>query len=158
MTKTLSYEDRTALAGILQRNGLAQHEHDHVIDLIDHTVTTKEKLLTLSYMTQVHMDRSRWLDRYKGHDCDTWTVAEWTNAMQAEAGEAGNISKKIRRGDFAHSQEATFNATRELEMELADVLAYLNLLVGHFSLDINQAVIDKFAITNHKFGYDGRSM
>lgn len=34
---------------------------------------------------------------HRWHDGDSWSLAEWTNAMCGEAGEAANVAKKIRR-------------------------------------------------------------
>lgn len=33
---------------------------------------------------------------WKGPD-DAWTIADWSNAMAGEAGEAANVVKKLRR-------------------------------------------------------------
>lgn len=168
MANSLSHEDRIALAGILQRNGVAQHDQDVLIDIVDNYVQFPEynpnfpkQPLTLDVMTDIHMARSRWLDKHRSPDSGrneglggSWRLTEWTNAIAGEAGEACNIAKKIRRGDFLFHELP--GAYADLVEELADVLAYLNLTCGHFGMDLEDAVVHKFNQSSEKFGYPGR--
>jgi NTP pyrophosphatase (non-canonical NTP hydrolase) len=57
-----------------------------------------------------------------GHD---WSIAEWTNAMAGEAGEACNIAKKMIRGDYGDDVEL---GVGELMDEIADVVIYADLV------------------------------
>lgn len=102
--------------------------------------------------------------RWHGED-DDWTLADWSNAMGGEAGEAANVVKKIRRtesrlwdkqkypGDGASSHakladlpavEARAVLTEHLANELADVICYADLLAHFAGIDLAAAVIEKF--------------
>lgn len=70
--------------------------------------------------------------------CRDWTLADWSNAMCGEAGEAANIVKKIRRGDRDP------DLVRKLGDELADLSAYIDLLAHHAGIDLDQAIEDKY--------------
>lgn len=91
------------------------------------------------------------LERWHGDD-DGWTLADWSNAMCGEAGEAANVVKKIRRtesvlwdkqkypgdGASAHAKLADLSASdaraaliENLANELADVVCYADLLAHH---------------------------
>ncbi len=62
---------------------------------------------------------------------DTWSVADWSNAMCGEAGEAANVIKKIRRVETALYGRADPDIEvliRNAGKEIADVYAYLDLL------------------------------
>lgn len=54
--------------------------------------------LDFEALRKINADRCRewhgpdWLD-----DDDPWTLADWSNAMSGEAGEAANVVKKLRR-------------------------------------------------------------
>jgi NTP pyrophosphatase (non-canonical NTP hydrolase) len=74
-------------------------------------------------------------------DCADWTLADWSNAALGELGEAANIIKKIRRKDFLISDPGVREA---LAFELADALAYIDLLAYHAGIDLSEAVEDKF--------------
>lgn len=67
-----------------------------------------------------------------------WTLADWSNAMCGEAGEAANIVKKIRRGDRDPE------LSRKLGDELADLSAYIDLLAHHAGIDLDKAIEHKY--------------
>lgn len=104
------------------------------------------------------------LRRWHG-DNDDWTLADWSNAMCGEAGEAANVVKKIRRtesalwdkqkypgdGASAHAKLADLSAddaraalVEGLANELADIVCYADLLALHAGIDLAAAVIAKF--------------
>jgi NTP pyrophosphatase (non-canonical NTP hydrolase) len=64
---------------------------------------------------------------------------DWLTAVTGELGEAANILKKVRRGDFGINQ-----ARPELADELADVVTYLDILASQCGIDLGQATITKF--------------
>lgn len=70
--------------------------------------------------------------------CRDWTLADWSNAMCGEAGEAANIVKKIRRGDLDPE------LLHKLGDELADLSAYVDLLAHHAGIDLEEAIQRKF--------------
>lgn len=73
-----------------------------------------------------------------GHH-DNWSLTDWCTAVTGELGEAANIIKKIRRGDFSLE-----DARAELAKELADVQTYLDLLAMAAGVDLGKATIAKF--------------
>jgi NTP pyrophosphatase (non-canonical NTP hydrolase) len=73
------------------------------------------------------------------HNLGDWSLAEWSNAMAGECGEACNITKKIRRGDKSLKKNK-----KELAKEIADVVVYADLLSTAAGIDLEKAVIEKF--------------
>ncbi len=84
-------------------------------------------------------------------DGSDWSMAEWTNAVAGEVGEACNIAKKLRRGDFGPPYTPGYIAgCSELAHELADVVIYADLtcfrcghstdtLISNIDLGVNNA-------------------
>jgi NTP pyrophosphatase (non-canonical NTP hydrolase) len=105
-------------------------------------------------------------ERWHGPDwCDpgdAWTIADWSNAMAGEAGEAANVVKKLRRvdtdlwdkqrypgetrADLAQKPpaEARDVLMAKLADELADVVLYADLLAQKAGIDLGDAVRSKF--------------
>lgn len=78
------------------------------------------------------------VDSQGNYACADWTLADWSNAMCGEAGEAANIVKKIRRGDRDPA------LVRKLGDELADLCAYIDLLALHAGINLDKAIEDKY--------------
>jgi len=74
--------------------------------------------------------------KHSGRD---WSLNDWYTATSGELGEAGNILKKIRRGDMTLHE-----AKPMLARELADVVIYLDLLAAEAGIDLDQAVLETF--------------
>ena len=68
-----------------------------------------------------------------------WSLAEWSNAMAGECGEACNITKKMLRGDKNIKEYRN-----ELAKEIADIIVYTDLLAAAADIDLEKAVIEKF--------------
>lgn len=104
--------------------------------------------LTFQEFAKINRDRCmRWHPGFPGQD--GWTGADWANAMQGEAGEAGNIVKKLRRLETGLLSQGNGGETHEelksqLAAELGDVVAYLDLLAQFYGLSLGQCVADKF--------------
>lgn len=92
------------------------------------------------------------------HGIDRWTPAEWACAMAGEAGEACNVVKKMRRLAFAPEQISSadwpaFDALRnDLKKELADIVAYADLLAARMEINLGQAVAEKFNEVSERVG------
>jgi NTP pyrophosphatase (non-canonical NTP hydrolase) len=71
------------------------------------------------------------------HPLGDWSVAEWTNAMAGECGEACNFAKKMLRGDKDIDVE-------DLAKELADVVCYADLVASKLGIDLGEWVVKKF--------------
>jgi NTP pyrophosphatase (non-canonical NTP hydrolase) len=98
------------------------------------------------------------LAEYKGKDGklvhtpeNEWSLSDWSNATLGELGEAANIIKKIRRGDFTLDQ-----AREELGRELADVQTYLDILALRCGVDLGEATIKKWNEVSVRVGCDLR--
>ena len=68
-----------------------------------------------------------------------WSLAEWSNAMAGECGEACNLTKKMLRGDKGGKRDI-----KELGKEIADVVVYADLLAAAAGIDLEKAIIEKF--------------
>lgn len=72
-----------------------------------------------------------------------WTASDWGNALAGETGEACNIAKKLRRAELNPKLEAGVTI-EDLAKELADVVAYADLMAASFGIDLGLAVAKKF--------------
>lgn len=92
------------------------------------------------------------------HGIEEWTPSDWACAMAGEAGEAANVVKKIRllgrrpesipREDWPKFDELR-NA---LKKELADVIAYADLLAQRMEINLGEAVAEKFNEVSKRVG------
>lgn len=80
-------------------------------------------------------------------DGSDWKLGQWGNALAGEVGEAANIIKKIERGDKTLEE-----ARQDLADELADVMAYLDILAFRAGIDLGQAVADKWNRVSERIG------
>lgn len=77
---------------------------------------------------------------------DNWTLADWSNALAGEVGEACNVVKKIRRpqlGTVGNSADVP-TYLKQLESEIGDVLIYLDLLAKAAGLSLDECVMRAF--------------
>ena len=98
-------------------------------------------------------------------DGSDWSINDWLVAITGELGEACNLAKKLRRGDFDKADAVPADvAAKEgvktygewLANELADVQIYLDILVYQFRLDLGEIVRRKFNKTSERIGVDTR--
>lgn len=92
------------------------------------------------------------------HPLDAWSIAEWTNAMQGEAGEAGNIAKKLirirystrgnKKGDGGHAK-----LLKALAQEIADTVVYADLCLASEGISLSDAVRDAFNRKSKEIGF-----
>ena len=77
-----------------------------------------------------------------------WSTLEWAAAMSGEAGEATNVTKKLKRVDTGHARKKHPQRREELvealALECADTLTYLLILCKKEGIDLNDAFIRKF--------------
>jgi len=113
----------------------------------------------LEYLRSVNLSRAeRW---HPGFPYDEeWTIADWANAMQGEAGEAGNIVKKIRRVDTNLTGRPSENDREQLvlklAMEIADTIIYCDLLAAKEGIDLWPVIVDKFNRASEEYGWPER--
>lgn len=85
-------------------------------------------------------------------DGSDWSLLEWAGAAGGELGEAQNIAKKMRRGDFRPGDQ--MEAARErLAEEIADTIIYLDILAKCAGIDLAAAVRYKWDKTSRAVGY-----
>lgn len=82
----------------------------------------------------------------------TWTITDWTNALCGEAGELANFAKKVRR---SRPNDPTLEeAKQDLAYELADIVAYADIIATYLGIDLAKAIKDKFNIVSDRVGSD----
>lgn len=89
-----------------------------------------------------------------------WTLAEWTNAMAGECGEACNISKKLLRDDLGMT--GNFKIPHEelrenLANELADVVIYASLTAERLGIDLGERIRQVFNKKSEQLGFEERA-
>ncbi len=88
-------------------------------------------------------------------DGSDWTPADWITAITGELGEAANIVKKLKRGDFSAEGSDEYKvAIIKLAKEIADVQIYLDLLAYQYRLDLGKCVKIKFNEVSIRVGAD----
>lgn len=75
------------------------------------------------------------------HSGSDWSLTDWMTALAGEVGEAANLIKKYRRGDYEPGDHEFYN---QLASELADVQIYLDLLARDAGIDLGVATVEKF--------------
>lgn len=82
---------------------------------------------------------------HKQPDGSDWSLAEWTNAVAGEAGEACNLAKKIIRGDFGSPGSQPYaDACLLLAKEFADVVIYADIGCMRAGWSLGTIVREKF--------------
>lgn len=81
------------------------------------------------------------------HSIESWSPTDWACAFAGEAGEACNLVKKLRRGDFVSAED--------IGEELADTILYADLLAARLGVDLGAAIIKKFNLVSDQRVLDG---
>ena len=124
----------------------------------DRSAVTRADGVGFRLLSIVNSERAnRWHPGFP--EDDDWNLADWSNAMCGEAGEAANVVKKLRRHETGHhgaldGDEATLRAA--LAHELADVILYVDLLATKAEIDLCAAVVEKFNIVSERQGFPDR--
>lgn len=107
---------------------------------------TRVSLLSFDDVTDVNLQRcKRWHPGFPNDD--SWSGADWSNAMCGEAGEAANVVKKLRRLEGGYKDYRPLVKEELLEKlgdELADTFLYMNLLASKYGVDLPDAIARKF--------------
>jgi hypothetical protein len=135
-------------------------------------------LLTFDLLRQRNNTRR---DRWHPPGSEPWSLADWSNAMNGEAGEAANIIKKLRRietgtdtGPWSIPHSTVPGRTVQLDresqlrilakgagLELADTVIYADLLAQELTrkyggYDLGELVAVKFDAVSHREGFPER--
>lgn len=84
-------------------------------------------------------------------DGSDWSPSDWLMAVVGELGEAANLMKKIKRGDFAPGTQLE-EAQSKLKKEFADVITYMDLMAYQYRFDLGEAVLQKFNEVSARVG------
>jgi len=80
------------------------------------------------------------------HELDSWSIAEWTNAVAGEVGESCNLAKKIIRhrdsvpGNYKPEDTDIDLLRLRCAKELADVITYADLTIQALGYDTEQVL------------------
>lgn len=116
--------------------------------------------LTFAEVAAINRMRcARWHGGFPSNT-DGFTGADWANAMQGEAGEAGNVVKKLRRHELGIQQNAESPdkavLLAKLATEIGDTFMYLDLLAQHYGLHLAACVADTFNRVSEREGFPER--
>lgn len=101
----------------------------------------------LTFKTFQALNRKRCNEAFH-KDGEWWPVQNWALAIAGEAGELCNLVKKVIRGDFSLEDKR-----QEILYEVADVMAYCDLLVTTLGGDTGEEVMRKFDIVSERIGW-----
>lgn len=93
------------------------------------------------------------------HPLHKWSLAEWTNAMAGEAGEACGVAKKlirIRDGINKSNNSDAHELRLKLADELADTVLYADLAAQAAGINLGEAVRQKFNQVSVEEGFPFR--
>lgn len=120
-----------------------------------------ERALMFEDLASINLPRAkRW---HKG-GIEEWNIAEWTNAMAGEAGEACNAAKKMRRIECAMQQaDGDSPAPKTLEeaklkilKEIGDTVIYADLVCQRIGMRMEDAVRLAFNQVSEREGFPER--
>ena len=102
------------------------------------------------------------------HPLDSWSPTDWATAMAGEMGEACNLIKKLRRGDFVDEERCSKLAGTQLSGqcngkhrqhaiasiadELADLITYADLLAASLGINLSESLRRKFNAVSVRVG------
>lgn len=134
----------------------------NVLDLTDDEALWRERRSKSLTFFELHEANGRRLPRFlnalgePAHsqpDGSDWSIAEWTNAICGEAGEAANVAKKMIRGDYGPKGSPGYRrAELALLKELADVTIYSSIAARRANGELGEAVRQKFNEVSNRAG------
>lgn len=116
-------------------------------------------------LARLRFHNSKRCAEWMKNSTEPWSLADKSNEMMGEAGEAANIVKKMRRiqtgvaTGVTRGDQATFefeDLRERLGEELADVIITADLLADAAGIDLSDAVVAKFNATSMKNGLSER--
>lgn len=125
--------------------------------------------LDLAILAETNAQRCR---RWHPPTSEQWSLADWSNAMCGEAGEAANLVKKLRRIETGtqtlptmvhNGHEVPLDAearilAKSVGLELADVVIYADLLAQELGrryggYNLSNLIVTKFNAVSHREGF-----
>lgn len=111
---------------------------------------TFSTLRTANRLRLPHFKNAKGGQAHSEPDGSDWPLDAWSNAASGELGEACNIIKKLRRGDYALEERPAdpkfegMTVREALAKELADVVCYVDLLALQLGVSLGDAIAEKF--------------
>lgn len=118
--------------------------------------------LDFDYLIKTSVERAaKWHPGFPVEDGpDSWNLADWSNAMGGECGEAQNVAKKIRRIETGHEFSSPGLTEDDLDemlgYELADTILYAVLVAAKRGIDLPAAIVEKFNLKSEEAGLPDR--
>jgi NTP pyrophosphatase (non-canonical NTP hydrolase) len=114
--------------------------------------------LTFARLSEVNRSRR---DRWHVDPDQLWSGLEWAGAMCGEAGEAANVTKKLRRLETGvvlgvYDTLSPDQLVEKLAKELADTIIYADLVAAHYGIDLPAAIVAKFNEKSVEQGFPER--
>lgn len=114
----------------------------------DHPAGLSFNILRAANMTRLPLFKNGKGEKaHSEPDGSDWSLNDWLTAVCGELGEAANILKKVRRGDFSLAEEK-----ESLAKEFADVQIYLDILAFQAGIDLGAATVQKFNEVSDRIG------
>jgi uncharacterized protein YbjQ (UPF0145 family) len=113
--------------------------------------------MNLQEFSRVNLARCTSPDGF-GHALNGWSVAEWTNAVAGEAGEACNFTKKLIRhrdgvrGNIKAEDKEMATLRQKAASELADAIIYADLALAALGFDTSTILAETFNAKSRKLG------
>lgn len=104
--------------------------------------STGARGLSFNALRTANLERCPMFKNAKGEDHrngSPWSLADWMVATFGELGEAANVMKKVRRGDFSLNE-----ARDKLAQEFSDVVIYMDLMASEMGINLGEAVLKTF--------------
>lgn len=97
-----------------------------------------------------------------GHALESWSPAEWTNAMAGELGEACNLTKKLLRhrdgiaGNVKKEDQNVILLRHRAAKELCDAIIYADLSIQALGFDTDEMLREVWNAKSIEIDYEGR--
>ena len=106
----------------------------------------------LSYANNKRLSRFRNAKGEPAHkkdDGSDWSLNDWITAVTGELGEAANLSKKVRRGDFKLDDTIVvkgepMTVRQAIAYEFADIIIYLDIAAQQIGVRLGEEVRKAF--------------
>lgn len=111
--------------------------------------------LTFDQLRSTNLSRCK---RWHPGGVDDWSLADWGVAMAGEAGEVCDIIKKLNRcrDNLIGNRRNEEELKRDLALEIADTILYLDLLAARADINIEDAVTKKFNAVSERLNFPER--
>lgn len=87
---------------------------------------------------------------------ESWSASDWLTAVTGELGEPASLLKMRNRERDGLPGNKFSPSDKQIADELADVLAYLDLLAAMLGVDLGRAAAAKFNEVSERVGFSDR--